>query len=102
MSLPQYVLRRPALGIDGDLTYEPHTSAAAYGRRALVGLQLAGEDAEERGLAAAVGAEDAHTFPGRNFKGQPVQHGVADLKGFFQVLYANISHFSVPARFISI
>ena len=102
MRLAQHVLGGPALGVDGDLAYEPHAPAAAYGRRALVGLQLAGEDAEERGLAAAVGAEYAHALPGRDVKGQPVQHRMADLEGFFQVLYAYVSHFSVPARFISI
>ena len=100
--LAQHVLGGPALGVDGDLAYESHAPPAAYGRRALVGLQLAGEDAEERGLAAAVGAEYTHALPGRDFKGQPVQHRMADLEGFFQVLYAYVSHFSVPARFISI
>ena len=43
-------------GVLGTSTSFDGPPAAAYGRRALVGLQLAGEDAEERGLARAVPA----------------------------------------------
>ena len=48
-------------------------------------LDESGQRAHERGLAAAVGAEYTHALPGRDFKGQPVQHRMADLEGFFQV-----------------
>ena len=66
--LAQHVLRRPAVGVDGDLRDQPQPPPGGDGHGAGVGLQLAREDAEKRRLAAAVAPEDAHALAGIDVK----------------------------------
>ena len=66
--LAQHVLRRPAVGVDGDLRDQPQPPPGGDGHGAGVRLQLARKDAEKRRLAAAVAPEDAHALPGVDVK----------------------------------
>ena len=91
--LAQHVLRGPARGVARYLRYQPDAPAAVDGDVAAVLAYLAGEQAEERGLAAAVGPEDAHALAGVYVKAEAVQHGMAHFKGFFNVFYRYIDHF---------
>ena len=91
--LAQHVLRGPAGGVARYLRYQPDAPAAVDGDVATVLAYLAGEQAEERGLATAVGPEDAHALAGVYVKAESVQHGMAHFKGFFYVFYRYIYHF---------
>ena len=79
----KHVLHRVTHGIDRDLGDQADFAVRRKDNGALVRLQLPGEHAEERGLAAAVAAHDAHALPRQDLKGKPVQQDLADLKGFF-------------------
>ena len=59
---------QPLVGVDVDL--------------AVVVVHLAGEDLEERGLAAAVPPQNRHPLPLLNVKGQTVQQILADDEEF--------------------
>jgi hypothetical protein len=60
--------------------------------RALVAIHFAGEDAEERGLARAVGAQKAHPLPLVDLEGEPVQYVFSDFKGLYKSLRLNLDH----------
>ena len=72
----------PALGIDRNLGDQAHALSRRNGDLPLVRPELARQDAKERGLAAAIVAEDAHALPLGHGEGETVEHISADLKGF--------------------
>ena len=88
----QHLLHRVARGVAGDLGDEAQLLARGDHDRALVGTQLAREDAEQGGLAAAVAAHDAHALAGVDVEAQAVQQIISDFKGFYQVFYGYINH----------
>ena len=79
----QHVLHRVASRIDRDLGDQADLPARSEDDDPVVRLQLAREQAEEGGLAAAVAAHDADALPGLDLEGQAVEKDLADLKGFF-------------------
>ena len=92
--LAQHVLGRPPGGVDGYLRDKPYPAPLVYGDGALVGRVLAGQQPEQRGLAAAVGAQYADVLARVDLKAEVGEHVVADLEGFFQILDVYIYHFA--------
>ena len=88
----QHVLYRPVRGEHRNLGDEADAPPRGDADLPLVIIQRAGENAEERGLAAAVGAKNAHPLPGIHGKGEPVQNVIADLKGLYETGYGDFSH----------
>ena len=91
----QHVLHRVARGIDRDLRDQPHPPAGGDLHRAAVVVQLAGEDLEQRGLARAVAAQQAHPLPGVDLERQAVQYFLFQIEGLHQSLHANVDHLAL-------
>lgn len=88
----QHILHRVALGIDRDLGDKPHAAARRDLHRAAVVVQLAGKYFEQRGLACAIAAQQAHPLAGVHLKRQAVQYFLFQVEGLHQSLYANVDH----------
>ena len=95
----QHILHRPPLGVDRYLRDETEALARRDHHFALVIVQLAREYAEERRLAAAVVAENAHALPGVHRKAQPVQYILAYLEGLDQRADRNVYHLALLLLF---
>ena len=67
-----HILHGVALGIDGDLGDEAQALARSDHHLALVVVHHARKDAQQGGLAAAVGAKQSHPFAGVHLKGKSV------------------------------
>ncbi len=66
------------LGLEFDLlTQQAHADSRSDEKLAVVGLITAGKDLHERGLAGAVGADQADPLAGADFEFQIVEDGVA-------------------------
>ena len=79
----EHVLHRKACRVHGNLGDEAQTLAGGDDHVPAVRPLLAGEDAEEGGLARAVAAQDAHPLPGVHLEGQAVEHRLAQLVFFY-------------------
>ena len=88
----QYILHRVAGGVDRDLGDQAHPLVRGQDHLPLVPVQLAGEDAQQGGLAAAVLAQQSHPLAGVHLKGEPVQYFFADLKFLDQAGNGDIDH----------
>ena len=98
MGREQDVLGRIVRWVDGYLGDEPDAPARADDDLALVGLQLAHDEAKERRLARAVLAEQAHALSGVDLKGKAVEYLFVDLKGFRDAFDGNVYHESSRIR----
>ena len=92
----QHVLGRPARRVDRELRNEPQALARRDADLALVVIEGARQDAEERGLAAAVRAEDADALAGFHLEAEPVEDVRADLKGLDQTGNSDVNHTQFP------
>ena len=88
----QHVLYRPVRGEHRNLGDEADAPPRGDADLPLVIIQRAGENAEEGGFPAAVGAQDANPFPGIHGKGEPIQNVIADLEGLYETGYGDFSH----------
>ena len=99
----KHLLHRVPGGIAGDLRDEAQLLVGVDIDLPLVISNLPGENAKQRGLAAAVAAQNGHTLALLHLKGQAVQQIVSNFKGLYQILHGNISHNvspkSVPTDF---
>ena len=92
----QHVLGSPAFGVDGQLRNQTEALARRGADLPLVVIEGARQDPEQRGLAAAVRAEDADALAGFNLEAEPVQNVRTDLKGFDQTGDSNVNHRQFP------
>ena len=88
----QHILHGVACGEFGDLGDQAQTLVGIDVDLAVVIVHLAGEDLEERGLAAAVPAQDRHSLPLLDVKGQTIQKIFTDGEKFYQVFDLYIDH----------
>ena len=68
----QHILHGIARRIDRDLGDQPHPLSRGDHYLALVIVHHAGEDTQQRGLAAAVGPQQAHPLPSVHLEGEPI------------------------------
>ncbi len=90
-----HILHGVARRVDGDLGDEAQALARGDHHFPFVIVHHPGENAQQGGLAAAVGAQQSHPLAGVHLKGEPVQYFAANLKFLDQVGYRNVDH-SVP------
>ena len=88
----QHILHGVALGVAGNLRDETQSHSLSDGDVAAVLRDLAHKDAEQRGLAGAVFAEDAHALAPLNLKAQTVEDVFVHFKGLGQTLYRDVYH----------
>ena len=93
---PKHRLPYRILGVDiADLRQIPELQALVHVHGAAVGLLLAGEDAHQRGLAAAVGADKAHFFAFLHGKSNVAQH-LVDAEALLHIFHGNQDHERYP------
>ena len=88
----QHVLHRVAHRVHRDLGDEAHAAARGDDHIALVIVQFAGEDAEQRCLACAVFTQQTHPLTGIDLEGQSVQYFLFQVEGLDQSRYADVDH----------
>ena len=88
----QHILHGVARRVDGDLGDQSQPPVGGNDHLPLVGVDHAGEDAQQGGLAAAVWAQQPHPLAGIHLEGKPVQYFFADLKLFYKAGYCDINH----------
>ena len=99
VSILKDVFCSPPVGIDGDLRNKPQSLAGGYGHRTLVVIYLAGQYAEERGLSAAVMAENADTLTLGNVEAEPVKYVFTQFKGLYKSVDGYVCHYISPKLF---
>ena len=96
----QHILHRVTRRVDRNLGDQAQPAVGRDDNLPLVRADRAGEDAQQRCLAAAVGAQQAHPLAGIHLKGEPVQYFFADLEFFHDAGYGYIYHCSGPRLLI--
>ena len=100
--IPQNVLGGPIGRVYGNLGDEPHALAAENADAAVIGVELACQNAKQCGFAAAVAAQNPNTFAVVDLKGQTVQYVFVLFKGLDQSLHRNIDHvFSLISLYLA-
>ena len=84
---PEHLLHGVARRVLGNLGDQPHLLPRGENHLAGVVADFPGENAEQRGLARAIAAHNAHALPGLDVEGQAVQYIVICVKGFDQIFY---------------
>ena len=93
--LPQHFLYRGVGVIDGQLLQKTQTGGLVDGHHAAVVLGQTGNDLQQGGLAAAVGADDAGALSRLQVKGESLEDVMLS-KVFMKLLYADFCHFWFP------
>ena len=97
----QNVFRCPIRGIHRYLRYEPNALSGGYGHRAFVIVYFAYEDTEQRGLAAAVMAENADALTLGNVEAEPVKYIFTQFKGLDKSVDGYICHVFSPENYLT-
>ena len=98
VSILKDVLGRPSVRVDGYLRDKPEALSGGYGHRALVVVYLAREYAE-RGLSAAVMAENADALTLGNVEAEPVKYVFTQFKGLYKSVDGYVCHYISPKLF---
>ena len=88
----QHIVHGVPRRIHWDLGDQTHPVTRRNGDGALVAVQFSYQYFEQRGLAGAVFAQQAHPLPLIDLKGDAIQNIVAHLKGFYKVVDLNLNH----------
>ena len=88
----QYVLHGVARRVNRDLGDEAQPLSRGQHHISLVVVHDPSEDAEQGGLAAAVGPQQTNPLPRVHLEGQAIQYFISNLKFFDQIGYGNIDH----------